>query len=501
MHVGHIMLSRAARIATVIITTGLLLTAASGQGTIEDNSSRVGGDYKSFFTSNQPDPTPCQAACVSEPQCRAWTLVRPPIQGAMAKCVLKSAVVTAQPDRCCVSGVVRPDSSPATAPAASPNQAAPVAAGGQQPGQGTDLIPYWQLPLQPQGPAPATWATAEQMLLADACGRCHADQLAPWQKSIHSRALSPGLTGQLLNLDGNETAQCLECHASLDEQRQAFEAARSSGVAHLSDKQGLAAEGITCATCHVRNQTRFGPPRRDAAAAGPSVTPVPHGGATRSNYFQSSEFCAGCHQLPADGAVNGKPLQNTFAEWLTSSYAEKNMTCQSCHMPDRRHLWRGIHDQEMVASGLTPIFEAQPDKARFSITNTRVGHAFPTYVTPKVVLNAVGIGADGRIRPETLVTRVIARRVSFTNGQWQEASDTRLWPGQSMMVEVAWQDSDIVRAWLEVHPDDHYVSQVYPDLLAKLGSESAARLLLQRASDEAKRNAFRLFETDIKRQR
>ena len=30
--------------------------------------------------------------------------------------------------------------------------------------------------------------------------------------------------------------------------------------------------------------------------------------------------------------------------------ASRQVTCQTCHMPDRRHLWRGIHDPAMVAA-------------------------------------------------------------------------------------------------------------------------------------------------------
>src|SRR5207249_4863664 len=85
----------------------------------------------------------------------------------------------------------------------------------------------------------------------------------------------------------------------------------------------------------------------------PSET-LPHNGVTRTPAFLRSEFCQSCHQFTPEGfALNGKLLENTYAEWKASRFAREGVQCQDCHMPDRRHLWRGIHDPEMVRSGLT----------------------------------------------------------------------------------------------------------------------------------------------------
>ena len=35
-----------------------------------------------------------------------------------------------------------------------------------------------------------------------------------------------------------------------------------------------------------------------------------------------------------------------------SRHAREGRACQACHMPERRHLWRGIHDPEMVKRAL-----------------------------------------------------------------------------------------------------------------------------------------------------
>ena len=75
----------------------------------------------------------------------------------------------------------------------------------------------------------------------------------------------------------------------------------------------------------------------------------PHGGFTVSKAFEDSRFCAHCHQFPDDGPrIAGKLQEDTYQQWLASDYARQDagkQTCQSCHMPDRKHLWRGIHDR------------------------------------------------------------------------------------------------------------------------------------------------------------
>ncbi len=70
----------------------------------EPNTNRAGGDYRSF---DLPSPTPlmCRDACLREPQCRAYTYVKPGVQSPRARCWLKGSVPPPRPDACCDSGV------------------------------------------------------------------------------------------------------------------------------------------------------------------------------------------------------------------------------------------------------------------------------------------------------------------------------------------------------------------------------------------------------------
>ena len=358
---------------------------------------------------------------------------------------------------------------------------------------------YWNQPSAAPGEAPQEWTELERSLAPEACGQCHAEKYEEWRSSVHAQAFSPGLVGQLLTYSAVQTANCMRCHAPLAEQREAFEAARAEGEAHLPAAQGLAAAGNSCAGCHVRGHRRYGPPQRDTGAIGQSETTASHAGVIRTPDFEKSEFCSACHQFPQSYAINGKPLENTYVEWQASPQAKYGISCQACHMPDRKHLWRGIHDPDMVASGLTARFHASAEGARFDLTNSAVGHAFPTYVTPKVEMHAVALDAAGLPRPETAVSYVIQRIVGFTGGRWVEHADSRLFPGETASLDLPWQGSDHIRMWLEVHPDDYYDHQVYNQLLQQLPAEGASARLIAEADSQASASRYRLFDIQLKR--
>lgn len=358
---------------------------------------------------------------------------------------------------------------------------------------------YWHMPLASQGKAPVGWSELERSLAPEACGQCHIEQYEEWQTSLHAKAFSPGLVGQLLTYGAQQAAGCMQCHAPLAEQRQAFEVARARGDAHLPAAQGLAATGNSCAGCHLRRHRRFGPPQRDSDLTGQSDGEGAHGGVYRTAWFESSVFCGPCHQHPQAYAINGKPLENTLAEWQASSFSAESVTCQACHMPDRQHLWRGIHDPEMVASGLTARFSVSAGGAHFALTNSGVGHAFPTYITPRIEMRGMAIDSNGREVPETAVGYLIQRVVAFTDRGWVERSDTRLLPEQAATLTLPWQGYAKAKLWLEVSPDDFYDAQVYDALLTKLASDSAAAMLLARADRAAQAGNYRLFVTEVDR--
>ncbi len=358
------------------------------------------------------------------------------------------------------------------------------------------LASHWQRPLAAQGTPPSHYSDLEASLSADACGSCHPQQRADWGQSLHSRAMGPGLMGQLVAMPAHasdEHQSCLRCHAPLAEQADALAAEIRS-----QQSQGLHREGLVCAACHVRQQQRFGPARRDGSIP-TSDNQLPHNGWTASDAFEDSRFCAACHQFEADEyALNGKLLENTYNEWLSSPYAEQGISCQHCHMPDRRHLWRGIHDPEMVRQGVdisAHILQSSATQieATLSIRNSGTGHHFPTYVTPQVVMEGYQENSAGQRITGTESYWVVARRVALDLSE--EIFDTRLASGETALLHYAEPRSPeatqiVMRIWVE---PDFFYQQFYTSVLES-GQPERGTSELQQALTQANKSRYSLYE-------
>lgn len=169
-------------------------------------------------------------------------------------------------------------------------------------------------------------------------------------------------------------------------------------------------------------------------------------------------------------------------------------------MPDRRHQWRGIHDVQMVRSGLTII--AKPDAERYRpgdvavvrlrVTSTRVGHAFPTYVTPRVVLSAELVDADGQPVAGSRREKIIGREVALDLSR--EAFDTRLAPGRSATLEYRMKipaRGTRARVAVVVEPDAFYTA-FYEALLQQGAGRGEAQI--RQALEATRRSPFTVFE-------
>ena len=76
-------------------------------GMREFSIDRTGGDYRNLDVSPDSAGETCKTACDGEPQCRAWTYVRPGYLGPEARCFLKDRLMPPHHKPCCISGVVR----------------------------------------------------------------------------------------------------------------------------------------------------------------------------------------------------------------------------------------------------------------------------------------------------------------------------------------------------------------------------------------------------------
>jgi len=218
----------------------------------------------------------------------------------------------------------------------------------------------------------------------------------------------------------------------------------------------------------------------------------------------ASEFCSSCHQFDSNGfALNGTLLENTYEEWKASPAAAGGVQCQNCHMPDRRHLWRGIHDREMVRSGVAvsvvterPRHKTGDDiAARITLTTPGVGHHFPTYVTPRVVVRAALVDAAGREVSASAEERVIARDVSLDLSR--ELSDTRVPAGGRFVFDYRRRVERAglsLRVRVTVYPD-HFYTRFFESLLASGAGRGKADI--QKALEATQRSTFELYRRDI----
>ncbi len=346
---------------------------------------------------------------------------------------------------------------------------------------GPFLTRHWVLPVPLQGPPPVGFSDAERSLSPEVCGACHAVQYAQWRTSVHAAAFSPGFAGQLIEGSlgtPDSIRDCQTCHAPLEEQ-QPFTAAGAPQTAH---DPVLRRHGIVCAACHVRAHRHYGPPRRGDLP--PLPESVLHGGFDERTEFRESRFCASCHQFFHDPGVNGKPVENTFAEWSASPQAAQGRACQECHMPDRAHSWRGVHDPEMVRTGvdvelLVEDANASTLSGALRLRNRDVGHAFPTYATPRVFLELFQVDAEGREIPGTRVEGTIGREIDFSTDPWREIVDTRVFPGETVQLVYNLprsREAEALVARAVVDPDYHYRG-VYASLLETLQDLEARRLI------------------------
>jgi hypothetical protein len=232
---------------------------------------------------------------------------------------------------------------------------------------------------------------------AEQCGSCHQAIYEEWKTSYHSKAYADPFFQAYWNKDEHIWI-CLNCHSPMQPQQPWLIKGLIDGKVYKPVKvenphydPEFQQEGITCASCHVRDGVIEGP-FEDARAPHPT---------RYSPRFRSTDICYTCHQVPSGPFqfYNGGPC-STFPEFEAGPYYKRGMICQDCHMPSiersvavggpvrmgRQHLWRGGHFPEMIKHAVTAELipeqhSLQPgDVAHFTLrlTNSGAGHKIPT---------------------------------------------------------------------------------------------------------------------------
>ncbi len=235
----------------------------------------------------------------------------------------------------------------------------------------------------PQGPREATSAW---------CGSCHSQQHAQWATSRHALAA----TNRLYRVNHAEEpmAWCTQCHAPL----------------------GLEAEGVGCASCHVREGVIL-----------TSLVPGARGQAAHvereERELKTVEACARCHQFNFPiGRVDPVklsdfPMQNTLEEWRASGQSKP---CQACHLPLGSHAMTGGHDGDRVRNALSVTAAWQSEReVRVTLRSRGVAQSLPTG-DPFRALRVDLLDAKGAVVSTRTFGRTIARAAG---GTWRITRD------------------------------------------------------------------------------
>ena len=380
---------------------------------------------------------------------------------------------------------------------------------------------YWRRVILPQGAGPTAISRFEHDLSPQACATCHREQYQQWQASRHALAMSPGVTGQLVDWVGSDPAQyesCLRCHARLSEQQQVrriageapgqrygpSDAAAWEANPHFIPELYETAHG--CANCHLRAHTRHGSDEPFTTYRWDTEQLKAHP-LERTPWFKDSEFCQDCHQFPltqtiADGHA---PLENTYEEWRAwAEQAVEPKSCQQCHLPEGEHGFKGIHDADYVRENieLSTTYEASDGSVRASITlvNSNNGHHLPTYVTPKVFLRGYFTDANGQQFADSLQEDIIGREAHIRKKpgggtEWYDEYDTRIPAGRQHAFTYEGEiPAEAAAFHLEVFvAPDHFYHRNYGKWLKQEKRSAAALSDLQLAWEETQPEASGYF--------
>lgn len=289
-------------------------------------------------------------------------------------------------------------------------------------------------------------------LRARDCGACHVKHYEEWQKSTHSQAWTDMQFQAELKKESSPFL-CINCHIPLQNQQEYKVTGLEFGDIYKPVKEKnphfdpeLQSEGITCASCHVRNNSIIGPTGSQLA---------PHA-VIKDNIHLSENLCISCHNATAVVTPTLACSFETGDEWKNGPYYGKK-NCVSCHMPEtHRSIVAGMPERksrfhsfpasgipkspnhhperleslEFKTSKVKSIYK-QNDSLNFVITliNAHAGHRVPSGNPERFIITNIWIIDENGKIIKTQVNRI------GENWEWHpvaaKISDNNLNPGES----------------------------------------------------------------------
>lgn len=351
-----------------------------------------------------------------------------------------------------------------------------------------------------------------------ACQGCHPEAYREWSGSMHAYASDDPVFIALNAFAQRETNGavgdfCVGCHAPM-----ALHVGATSDGLNLEEVPRRF-RGITCYYCHQIESIeddhnaafKLADDDRFRGGIGDPVATPAHQSGTLSihngRHTDSSSLCGACHDVMTP---SGLRLENTFAEWRESVFAQgpAAISCAGCHMPGRTGRVaevegapiRRIHDHSMpgVDVALTPWTEVGPQleairrdlKRAIAATlcvqpgtggpeilvildNVLAGHAFPSGVTHarRAWVELQAFDGDTPILSSGVVAQDEAIAELDDENLWLMRS--RIYDEQGKEVHFSWRarsiETNVLSASVTNDPSDprfnHAVEKRYPLLV------------------------------------
>lgn len=209
----------------------------------------------------------------------------------------------------------------------------------------------------------------------EACGACHAREVAEWSGSLHATAW----TNQNIRTATDEfrVLECRPCHSP--------QPVLTSGLDRPPDFRDYNhADGVHCLACHGL---------ADGVAAARTIADAPCRPRAEPR-LSTSELCWPCHQ----------PTHHAFDEFRESQAFASGKRCMDCHMPPRTtggghtHAGRGGFDPAFVRRALAWSVRREATRVVVTVTN-ETGHKFPGEISSRsflVRVSGAGVGPEPR---------------------------------------------------------------------------------------------------------
>ncbi len=275
--------------------------------------------------------------------------------------------------------------------------------------------------------------SASELPSAETCKPCHEEIYNQWRESYHARSIHEPTFRAMLTIFAYNTRGtnpevwgpnyefCFNCHApEVKVKNNAAELARQ-----IRNGEKITSEGITCTVCHSIEWVTDIPDPNVPVAFDVGPTP-PYHKVKKTALFEQSVLCSPCHDYnnpyavvahqvyKSDPGVTGVPCCTVNRDWKKTSYAQKGITCQSCHMREEQQVVQlsGFDKFKNMLYALTGLTRYRDDRRR-------VSHTFPGGRSEEMLKRAVKMEIEAESAGDDIKATVALRNLtghSIPNG-------------------------------------------------------------------------------------